>query len=199
MALRSMSFSSALTRAVPSQTYARPLASTLTLKQFQRYSTETGTASTGPALLQKLRGDLKTAMRAKDAPRLSVLRAIMSANLNASKTANPVKTDVQLVHLIRRIQSETKTAIKEAKEAGREDLAEKNQSEVDILEDMLSSSGVQSVTAEDIKKLVLEILPTIADKSKGMSVLMAEADKLLKGKDFDRKELAQAAKKALSS
>ena len=55
-----------------------------------------------PPLLLKLRSDLKTAMKAKDTPRLNVLRALLADVTNSAKTSNPIKTDMQLLSLLRK-------------------------------------------------------------------------------------------------
>lgn len=163
---------------------------------FRAYSTSTEDAP--PPFLQKLKGDLKTAMRAKDAPRLSVLRSIMSANLNASKTSSPIRTDVQLVALIRRIQKNAQDAAADAKAAGREDLVEKENVQIRILDDYLAGSGVQTLGEAELKALIQEAI----DASKGagtaakslMGDVMKRISGSLEGKDVDRKAVANMVK-----
>jgi len=107
-----------------------------------------------PPLLSKIKDDLKTAMRAKDQNRLSVLRAVLAAVVNASKTDAPIKTDVQLVVLLRKSAAKSREAAAEARMAGREDLAEKEEAQAKILEEYAESSSVRELTVDDLRKQV---------------------------------------------
>ncbi|PNY23118.1 Altered inheritance of mitochondria protein 41, mitochondrial [Tolypocladium capitatum] len=164
------------------------------------YSTASDDAP--PPFLQKLKGELKSAMRAKDAPRLSVLRAIMSANLNASKTSTPIKTDVQLVALVRRIQKISQDAAAEAKAAGRDDLAEKEVEQIRILDEYLSGSGVQSLGDAELKALVQDAVEASRSAGTAAKSLMGDVMKrlaaALEGKDVDRKQVANLVKELTS-
>ncbi|KAF7548591.1 hypothetical protein G7Z17_g6963 [Cylindrodendrum hubeiense] len=151
-----------------------------------------------PPLLSKLKADLKSAMRAKDAPRLAVLRAILSANLNASKTASPIRTDIQLVALIRKIQKSSADAVTEAKTAGREDLVQKEEGQIKVLEEYVAGSGVQTLGEAELKALVQEAVE--ASKAAGINLksimgdVMKRLSGALEGKDVDKKEIAKMVK-----
>ncbi|KAK4091041.1 hypothetical protein Purlil1_4621 [Purpureocillium lilacinum] len=155
-----------------------------------------------PPFLSKLKADLKTAMRAKDAPRLSVLRAIMSANLNASKTATPIKTDVQLVALIRKIQKSALDAAAEAQAAGRQDLVDKENEQARILDGYLADSGVQSLGEAELKALVQDAVEASRAAGTAAKSLMGDVMKrlagALEGKDVDRKQVASLVKELTS-
>ncbi|KAL5596703.1 hypothetical protein BROUX41_006605 [Berkeleyomyces rouxiae] len=170
---------------------------TMTASSPRLYST----AADGPALFNKIKSDLKTAMRAKDAPRLAVLRAIMSATLNASKTASPIKTDVQLVALLRKTASSSRDAAAQFKDAGREDLEGKELEQVAILEEYISGSGVQSVNQDQLKTLIAGKLAEA--KAAGAKSLVGEVMKRmnaeLEGKDVDKKEVAALVKQMVES
>ena len=163
------------------------------------YSTDA--ADVPPPLLGKLKADLKTAMRAKDAPRLSVLRAIMSANLNASKTSSPIRTDVQLVALIRKIQKGAIDAAAEAKAAGREDIVQKEEEQIKVLEEYVANSGVQTLGEAELKAMVQEAVD--ASKAAGVQAkaiigdVMKRLSGALQGKDVDKKELSKMVKDLL--
>lgn len=152
------------------------------------------TADNPPPLLQKLKGDLKTAMRAKDAPRLSVLRAILSTTLNASKTANPIRTDAQLVSLLRKTQRSSLDAAKEFKGAGREDLAGKEEEQAGILDEYISGSGIQVLGEEELKALVGEAIEGAKAAGVAPKAIVGDVMKrlavALDGKDVDRKQLS---------
>lgn len=108
-----------------------------------------------PPLLLKLRGDLKTAMKAKDTSRLNVLRGILSDITNASKTATPAKTDLQIVSLLRKRAAASKQAAEEFQKAKREDLVGKEEEQVAIMEGYAGS--VKMVDEEEIKAKVKNV------------------------------------------
>ncbi|PHH85917.1 hypothetical protein CDD83_10995 [Cordyceps sp. RAO-2017] len=155
-----------------------------------------------PPLLQKLKGELKSAMRAKDAPRLAVLRAVMSANLNASKTTSPIKTDVQLVGLMRRIQKAAREAADEAQAAGREDLVDKEKQQIRIMDEYLADSGVQSLGEAELATLAQQAIEASQGAGTAAKALVGDVMKrlaaALEGKDVDRKQVAALVKKLTS-
>ncbi|KAK4204136.1 Yqey-like protein-domain-containing protein, partial [Triangularia verruculosa] len=117
------------------------------------YSTE---APPSP-LYAKIREDLKGAMRAKDANRLTVLRAVMAATLNASKTDKPIKTDVQLVDLLRKMSRKCQDAVAEFKAAGREDLVEKEEIQQRIIDEYTAQSSVKEISKDEILALITKV------------------------------------------
>ncbi|KAL2691634.1 hypothetical protein Neosp_002023 [[Neocosmospora] mangrovei] len=196
----SMHLLRALRASQPCSAYRQPVNRLSSASLCRFYSTPAGDAP--PPLLSKLKSELKTAMRAKDAPRLAVLRAIMSANLNASKTSTPIKTDVQLVALIRKIQKGAFDAVAEAKAAGREDLVQKEEEQIKVLDEYISNSGVQTLGEAELKALVQDAVE--ASKAAGiqakaiMGDVMKRLSGALEGKDVDRKELAKLVKELTS-
>lgn len=95
------------------------------------YSTEAGS----PPLLSQLKADLKTAMKNKDTNRLAVLRSVLAATVNASKTESPITTDAHLIALLKKTAKKSRDAAAQARQAGRVDLAEKEEEQQRILEE----------------------------------------------------------------
>ncbi|KAI0877284.1 Yqey-like protein-domain-containing protein [Hypoxylon argillaceum] len=151
-----------------------------------------------PPLLQKLKDDLKVAMRAKDAARLSVLRATLSATLNASKTITPIKTDVALVALLRRQVRSCTEARDEFAAAGREDLVAKEAAQIAVLEEYVSGSGIEEVSGSKLEDIVQSAVAEFTDGPKMGDVLKAleSPGGALYGKYASRQELVQVVKKA---
>lgn len=71
-------------------------------------------------------------MRAKDTHRLTVLRALLAQTLNASKTSSPISTDAQVLSLLRKNTSASKSAAEEFTTAGRQDLADKENAQIEV-------------------------------------------------------------------
>ncbi|CAK7226222.1 hypothetical protein SBRCBS47491_006157 [Sporothrix bragantina] len=157
-------------------------------------------APPAPPLLAKLKGDLKAAMKAKDKARLTVLRSVLAATLNASKTAQPIDTDAKLVALLRKTARTSQDAATEFKDAGRADLAEKEQEQIQILEAYAQEGAGESLSLEDVKAAAETVLSEL--KAAGGSVRAGDVIKQLlapggplDGKDFNKAEMAQIVKK----
>ncbi|KAJ9130155.1 GatB/YqeY domain-containing protein [Coniochaeta hoffmannii] len=157
-----------------------------------------------PPLLAKLKGDLKAAMRAKDAPRLAVLRSVLSATLNASKTASPIKTDQQLVALLRRQAKTQKLSVEEFRGAGREDLAEKELAQIRVLEEYAEGSGVQTVGEEELRGILEATKGELAAEGiTGRNALGETMKRLfapggpLDGKDVEKGEVSRLVKEVM--
>jgi uncharacterized protein YqeY len=139
-----------LLRSFGRQPVLRQTTGALRMTRAAAYSTD----APPPPLLTKLKDDLKAAMRAKDANRLAVLRAVLAATLNASKTDKPIRTDAQLVGLLQKSARKSQEAAAEARGAGREDLAEKEEAQIRILEEYAAGSGVKEIGEAELRQLV---------------------------------------------
>ncbi|KAL0944269.1 uncharacterized protein CTRU02_202156 [Colletotrichum truncatum] len=157
-------------------------------------------APASPPLLASLKTDLKAAMRAKDAARLSVLRSVLSATNNAAKTASPITTDAQLVALLRKTQRATQDAAAQFRAAGRDDLADKEDLQAKVMADYIANSGVLTVTEAEVRVLVEKAIEeaTAAGKS-GLGEVMKLVNAATQGKDLevDKKRISELAKEAL--
>ncbi|KAI0098213.1 Yqey-like protein-domain-containing protein [Nemania sp. FL0031] len=166
----------------------------LTLTSARTYSAD---AAPAPPLLQKLKADLKTAMRAKDAARLSVLRAALSATLNASKTSTPITTDAGLVSLLRKQARASAEARDEFASAGREDLVAKEAAQIAVLEEYVAGSGVEELGGEALKELVRGVVAGLGEEKPRMGDVMKAllaAGGPLDGKNVEKVELARVVK-----
>ncbi|KAI5926165.1 GatB/YqeY domain-containing protein [Camillea tinctor] len=174
----------------------RPFSSPLCLS-LSPYST----APSPPPLLAKLKSDLKTAMRAKDAPRLAVLRSILAATQNASKTSSPVSTDAQVVSLLRRARRANEEAAEEARGAARPDLVEREEAQMRVLDEYVAGSGVEELTPEALRAAVEAALEAAGGKGKArvgdvMKGLLAPGG-ALDGKDVEKGEVAKVVKEVV--
>ena len=159
--------------------------------------------STAPAppLLLKLRNDLKTAMRAKDTNRLNVVRSLLNEVANASKTSTPIKSDLQLLSLLRKRVTAAQQASKEFEDAGRPELQEKENAQISVLNEY--AGEVQTLGVDQIREIVGRAVEEM--KSSGAKMTMGDVSKrlLAPGGDFDgksveRSEVARVVKELLS-
>ncbi|MCJ1245004.1 hypothetical protein MMC30_002205 [Trapelia coarctata] len=150
-----------------------------------------------PPLLLKLKSDLKVAMKAKDTNRLNVLRAVLAETTNASKTSSPIRTDVQLLSLLRKRIAVSKSAAEEFSAANRDDLRDKEQAQVAVMEEY--AAGVKTVGQDEITEVVARIIGKM--RTDGQTVNTGSALKALvgpggefEGKAVDKAEVARIVK-----
>lgn len=130
---------------------------------------------------QTIKDQIKDAMRAKDSLKLEVLRGLQSLFSNeliAKGKSDPLLDDESVLALIRRSVKQRKDSIDQFEKGGRSDLAEKEKSELSILEGFLPSMMSQ----DEIKKFVQEkISASSIDKTK-IGQFIGSLMKDLKGK-----------------
>ena len=122
---------------------------------------------------------MKVAMKAKDTARLSVLRSVIASTLNASKTASPIKTDAQLVALLRKQARSSRDVITEFRQAGREDLVEKEEAQVRVLEGYVEDSGIETVAEAELRNIVQAVKAELAAEGIADKAAVGEAMKRL--------------------
>ncbi|KAI8226338.1 Altered inheritance of mitochondria protein 41 [Colletotrichum sp. SAR 10_99] len=157
-------------------------------------------APAAPPLLANLKADLKTAMRAKDAARLSVLRSVLSATNNAAKTSSPIVTDAQLVALLRKTQRAGQDAAAQFRAAGRDDLADKEDLQAKVMAEYIANSGVLTVTEADVRVHVEKAIEQATAAGKvSLGEVMKLVNAAVQGKDveIDKKRISEIIKEAL--
>lgn len=152
-----------------------------------------------PPLLLKLKGDLKTAMKAKDTNRLNVLRTLLAEVSNSAKTSNPIKSDLQLLSILRKRAAAAKSAGDEAKAAGREDLMEKEQQQAAVMDEYAGS--VETMGEDEIREAVKVVVDGLGEGgAKNMGQVLKQVigpGGSLEGKPVDRAEVARIVKQVL--
>jgi uncharacterized protein YqeY len=117
------------------------------------------------SLTQRIDEDLKEAMRAKDATKVSVLRLLKSALKYAAiekAGAEAELSDAEAAQVIRKQTKQRQDSIESFEKGGRAELAAKEKDELSILQSYLP----QSMTAEEIAKVVRETIAEIGATSK---------------------------------
>ncbi|KAL8911509.1 MAG: hypothetical protein Q9171_003317 [Xanthocarpia ochracea] len=102
-----------------------------------------GNVETGPPpLLAQLRTDMKEALKAKDKMRLNVLRGILTETTSLEKESKGIKTNKQLYKLLQRRRNASSNAAKEFQAASRQDLTEKENEQIAILQGYLDGFAI---------------------------------------------------------
>lgn len=145
-------------------------------------------------LKERITKDTIEALKKKNETEVSVLRMLSSAIKNAEIEAKKELSDEETVQILTKQAKQRKEAIEEYKKAGREELAEKEEKELKIIEEYLP----EKMSEEEILKIVEEIVSE--QKPEGMGdfgKIMGAAMAKLKGK-ADGNTVSEAVKKALS-
>lgn len=142
------------------------------------------------SLKTQLTEDMKTAMRAKDQVSLSTIRLINAAIKQFEVDERTEADDAKVISILTKMVKQRKDSAKIYTEAGRQDLADKENAEIEILNRYLP----QMMSAEEIKTVVEAVIAEtgasgMADMGKVMCVLktrlagkadMGEVNKVLK-------------------
>eukprot|EP00611_Tribonema_gayanum_P021778 TRINITY_DN4253_c0_g2_i1.p3 TRINITY_DN4253_c0_g2~~TRINITY_DN4253_c0_g2_i1.p3 ORF type:complete len:103 (-),score=44.59 TRINITY_DN4253_c0_g2_i1:5-313(-) len=78
--------------------------------------------------------DMKTAMRAKDAPRLGTIRLLLAALKQKEVDERIVLDDAMVIAIVDKLIKQRKDSISQFSAAGRTDLADKETAELAVLE-----------------------------------------------------------------
>ncbi len=149
-------------------------------------------------LQNKIHEEMIDAMKAKDATRLRVLRGLVSLftqELTSTKrTPQDKLEDEEVLTLIRRSVKQRKEASEQFRKGGREDLAENEDAEAEILKKylpvMMNKDEIEKVVGQKMEEL------GISNKS-GMGKLMGAVMGELKGK-ADGKDVKEIIEDKLS-
>ena len=147
------------------------------------------------SLNEKIAQDLKTAMKGRDALRLSALRMLRSAMKNLQVEKGRELTDEEIHSVIGSMVRKGTEAAEEFRRGGRDDLARKEEKEVEIFYAYLP----QQLTPEAIETTLRDIIKDIsAQGPKDMGRVMKAAMAKMAGQ-AQGKTVSEIAKKILSA
>ncbi|MCX6121417.1 MAG: GatB/YqeY domain-containing protein [Ignavibacteriales bacterium] len=146
------------------------------------------------ALSEKINDDLKAAMKSGDSIKLNTIRSIRSRIIELSKrgAGSGITTEDELTILL----SETKKrkeALEMYQKAGRTDLADQEQRELEIIHEYLPKQMSREEAVDIVKKIIQEVG---AVSAKDFGKVMPAAMKELKGK-IDGKVVQEVVKQQL--
>ena len=149
------------------------------------------------SLSEQLQADMKTAMRDGDAHRRDTLRMVIAAVQNAAKEKREPLSDEETLAVITKQVKTRRESIKAFQDAGRDDLADKEQSEIDVLQPYLP----EQMSEDEVRALVIEAVAATGatsprDMGKVMGALMPKVKGRADGKlvsSLVNEELAKAA------
>ena len=146
------------------------------------------------SLKDQITEDMKAAMRAKDAERLSAIRMLLAACKQREVDERIVLDDAMVIGLVDKLIKQRKDSITAFEQGGRTDLAAKEAVEIKVLELYLP----QRLTADEVTAAVSAIVASLGASGPGdMGKVMAAAKAQLAGK-ADMGSVSSAVKQALS-
>lgn len=150
------------------------------------------------SLKERIGEDIKSAMKAKDKIRLETVRGIKKAILEKEVALRPKGqdslTEEQEIELLAQLAKQRRDSIEQFSNAGRNDLADKEQQELAILETYLP----EQIDDSELESIVDEIITSVgATSPKDLGKVMGVAMKQLKGK-ADGKKIQALVKSKLS-
>ena len=140
-------------------------------------------------------------MKAKDTNRLNVLRGLLADATNLDKTSNPIRTDLQVLALLRKRAAAARSAADEFAVAKRDDLKQKEEAQAMVLEEY--AGEVATVGAEEIEKGVRETIEKMKTEGLRLDIgslrkaIMGEGG-LLHGRPVEMKDLVKRAQAVLA-
>jgi len=125
------------------------------------------------SLLKKITNDMKKAMKNKEKERVNVLRLLRSELKNAKIDSQKELTEEDEIQVISKAAKNRKESIESYKKGDREDLVEKEQKELEIIQEYLP----EQMSDEEIKELVEEVIEEVdasgmQDMGKVMGTIM---------------------------
>jgi len=144
-------------------------------------------------LLQTIDNDLKKALKAKDADRVSVLRMLKSSIHNKEIEVGKELSDEEIGEVVGKETRSREESVAEYKKGNRPDLVESEEKEIEILKtylpEQLSDNEIEKIVDEviadtgasslaDIGKVMGQVMPKLSGKADGAKVSEIVKNKL---------------------
>ncbi|MBI3925774.1 MAG: GatB/YqeY domain-containing protein [Armatimonadetes bacterium] len=146
------------------------------------------------AFLDRISEDLKSAMKARDKPRLDTLRMVKTALKNEEIELGPLDDD-RAVKVLVRLCKQRRDSIEQFGAAGREDLASIERRELAIIEEYLPSEPDEAEIRGSIERAVAQ---TGASSARQMGEVMKRVMAGFAGRPVDGKRVSQLVRERLS-
>ena len=148
------------------------------------------------SLSETIQKDIVAAMKSKEEMKLGVLRMVKAAIQLKETEGEPRKlNDQESIQLLQTLVKQRKESIDQFTKGGRQDLVDKEQKELAILETYLPAGASHAEMDAAVTKAIAE---TGANSMKQMGVVVKAAKSILEGKTVDGKALSDLVRERLS-
>ena len=145
------------------------------------------------SLIERIEGELTSAMRARDRERTETLRLTLASLRSAEKEVQrPLKEDEEL-HVLQRERKRRQEAAEAFRDGGREEQAAKEERELtviqefmpepiseeeleQIIDDAIAETGATSL--RDLGRVMADVMPQVAGRADGSAVSQLVREKL---------------------
>src|SRR5215475_12083627 len=146
-------------------------------------------------LQEKIQSQITEAMRNKDSLRLSVLRMMKSAVKNKEVEKMKPLEEAEVFAVLKSLVKQRKDSVEQFRKGGREELAQKEEAEIRIIEEYLPAAATEDELRRAIEEAIQETgAASIKDMGKVMKATMVR----LAGKTADGSRVSQFVKEKLS-
>ena len=146
------------------------------------------------SLKQQIISDLTASMKAQDAPRTSTLRMVKAAVMNREIEKGGELDDDEMMKLLRSLVKQRRDSIEQYEKGGRQELADKEKTEIDVIEAYLPQAASRDEIEQAIDAAIIE---TSAASMKDMGKVMKAAQTALAGKNADGRTVSELVKTKL--
>jgi len=147
------------------------------------------------SLQDKIQSDIAESMRTKDSLKLGVLRMMKAAVMNKKVEKMKDLDEPEVLAVLNSLVKQRKDSIDQFRKGGREELAQKEEAEIKVIESYLPAAASE----DDIRRAIEEaIQETSAASMKDMGKVMKATQTRLAGKTVDGARVSQMVKEKLA-
>ena len=147
------------------------------------------------SLSKQIVSDLTAAMKAQDAGRTSTLRMVKAAMMNRQIEKGGELDDDDMQKLLHSLVKQRRDSIEQYEKAGRQELVDKEQAEIAVIETYLPQAASQAEIEAAVDAAIAE---TGAASMKDMGKVMKAAQTALTGKNADGRQISEIVKSKLA-
>ena len=127
------------------------------------------------SLQEQISAALKDAMRARDEVKMATLRLVLTAIKNREKEARSLLEDQEVISVITTQIKQRRESIEQYRQAGREDLAQREESELQILQGYMPEQASEEEISNTLDEIIAEVgAVSMKDMGKVMKAAMAK-------------------------
>ena len=149
------------------------------------------------SLVDQIQKDITAAMKARDEARLSTLRMVKSALMNRKIEKMAELDDKESQQVLSTLIKQRKDSIEQFTKGGRQEMADKEASEITLIEAYLPKAASEADIVAGVKAVIAEMgAPTMKDMGSVMKNAMAKF--AAQGMRVDGKVVSEAVKRELA-
>ena len=127
------------------------------------------------SLQEQISAALKDAMRARDEAKMATLRLVLTAIKKREKETRNLLEDQEVISVITSQIKQRRESIEQYRKAGREDLAQTEENELQILQDYMPEQASEEEISNTLDEIIAEVgAVSMKDMGKVMKAAMAK-------------------------